>query len=77
MSWSQESERFMCHMSNAEVRSAACVIAARLTNSYHPKFNFNLGMAYYGLAYSIDLHQGQELTIYARGVISYYDRIRQ
>lgn len=70
--WLAESERFMCWPRGEDRRESVCQWAARFTNRFHPSFNFNAGMAGYALVYLMDRHEGQTLTTYAQGVVSWW-----
>ena len=70
----QESEHFMSWPSMDLLRSAACDLGARYTNHRYPRFDYQRGMAFYAMAFLMDLHQGRTLTTYAHGVVSCWGR---
>lgn len=56
------------------LRKQVCALAGRLTNGWRPEFNFTRGMAWYAIAYMIDMLQGKEISEYAQAQIRYYGR---
>lgn len=58
----------------AKARKQACSLAGKLSNGWYPHFKFERGLAWYAIAYMIEVLQGKKINEYQIAQIRYYGK---